>query len=421
MQYFAAVCLLLGTVMPSFCADGIPQSEYKQRRTALRKGVPDGLVILFGATEKDHGDLRSPFFQEANFYYLTGWTEPGAILVIAPEEEMLFIPKRDEEQEKWTGPKIAPGDAGAITATGFDRVAASESFESHILRWLDSAKRIYTLARQPSADLVRKLLPLRDIGDISMHIARLRMVKSQAEIEMIQHSTDVGIQAHKAGWRAIKPGVPEYQIASVMSYVYYGNGCERHAYAPIVGSGINAATLHYSKNRRTMDRGDLILMDVGPECSMYATDITRTVPVNGKFTPRQREIYEVVLGAQKAAIAAIKPGVMMGARTTKSGLHKIAADYIDSHGKDKNGGSLGKYFTHSLGHHVGLDVHDAFDPTLPLAAGMIVTVEPGIYIPEENIGVRIEDMVLVTENGAKILSSSLPRDVDEIERTMATR
>jgi Xaa-Pro aminopeptidase len=229
------------------------------------------------------------------------------------------------------------------------------------------------------------------------------------------------MQAHRAAWRAIKPGIPEYQIAAVMSYVYFGNGCERHAYSPIVGSGINTATLHYAKNRRTMDRGDLILMDVGPECSMYATDITRTVPVEGKFTARQREIYEVVLGAQKAAIAAIKPGVLLGSRTTKTGLHKIAADYIDSHGKDKNGKSLGPYFTHSIGHHVGLDVHDSADMAMPLAPGMVVTIEPGIYIPEENIGVRIEDMVLVTEHGAKVLSGSLPREVDEIERAMASR
>jgi Xaa-Pro aminopeptidase len=420
MRFFGVVWAILAAVLPAL-GDGIPLSEYKERRTALRKAVTDGVIILFGGTERDHGDLRSPFFQEPNFYYLTGWSEPGAMLVLTPEEEMLFIPKRDPEQEKWTGPKLAAGDANAGTVSGFDRIAAAESFESHLPRWLESAKKVYTLGREPSADALRKLIPLREITDVSTHIARQRMLKSPAEIEKIQRSTDVGVEAHKAAWKAIKPGVTEYQIASVMSYVYYGNGCERHAYAPIVGAGPNAATLHYSKNRRTMDRGELVLMDVGPECSMYATDITRTVPVNGKFTPRQREIYEIVLGAQKAAIAAVKPGVMLGTRITKSGLHKIAADYIDSHGKDKHGASLGKYFTHSLGHHVGLDVHDPNDPALPLAAGMIITIEPGIYIPEEGIGVRIEDMVLVTETGAKILSSRLPREPDEIERTMAAR
>jgi Xaa-Pro aminopeptidase len=200
-----------------------------------------------------------------------------------------------------------------------------------------------------------------------------------------------------------------------MSSTYFDRGCERHAYSPIVGSGGNAAILHYSKNARRMDNGELVLMDVGPECSMYATDITRTVPVNGKFTPRQRELYDIVLGAQKAALAAIKPGAMMGSRFNKVGVHKLVMDYFEEHGK------LGKYFTHGLGHHVGLDVHDAFDPTLPLAAGMVITLEPGLYIPEEGIGIRIEDMVLVTDKGAELLSSKLPREADEIEKAMSPR
>jgi Xaa-Pro aminopeptidase len=245
------------------------------------------------------------------------------------------------------------------------------------------------------------------------------MKKSPAEIALIQAATDATVEAHRAAWKRIKAGVSEYQVAATMAEVYFDRGCERHAYAPIVGTGKNAAILHYSQNRKRMDDGELVLMDVGAECSMYATDITRTVPVNGKFTPRQRELYQVVLGAQNAAIAAIKPGAVLGSRFTKNGLHKITADYIDSHGKDLKGGSLGQYFIHSLGHHVGLEVHDAVDPTLPLEAGMIVTMEPGIYIPDENIGIRIEDVVLVTETGAKILSSSLPREVNEIEKAMA--
>jgi Xaa-Pro aminopeptidase len=377
--------------------------------------------MLFGATEKDHGDLRSPFFQEPNFYYLTGWNEPGAILVLTPKEEVLLIPKRDPEQEKWTGPKAAPGDSNLNAVTGFDRVVPAESLEGNIPRWIETSRRVYTLAKEPAADKIHKLIPMREIVDVSNQIAKLRMIKSPAEIKMVQHSTDIGMEAHMAAWRQIKPGISEYQVAAVMSNAYFDKGCERHAYAPIVGSGPNAATLHYSKNRRRMDRGELVLMDVGPECSMYATDITRTVPVNGKFTPRQREIYDIVLGAQKAAIAAIKPGVMLGSRFTKSGLHKIAADYINSHGKDKHGKPLGQYFTHSLGHHVGLEVHDATDPALPLSPGMIITIEPGIYIPEEAIGVRIEDMVLVTETGATVMSSKLPREPQEIERAMAAR
>jgi Xaa-Pro aminopeptidase len=163
----------------------------------------------------------------------------------------------------------------------------------------------------------------------------------------------------------------------------------------------------------------LLLMDVGSECSMYATDITRTVPVNGKFTARQRALYEVVLGAWKAALAAVKPGVMFGSSRNVIGLQKIAYDYINTHGKDLKGEPLGKYFIHGLGHHVGLEVHDAFDPATPLAAGMVITLEPGIYIPEENIGIRIEDMILVTETGARVLSDALPREAADIEKFMA--
>jgi Xaa-Pro aminopeptidase len=168
-----------------------------------------------------------------------------------------------------------------------------------------------------------------------------------------------------------------------------------------------------------MEAGDLLVMDVAGEYSGYAADITRTIPVSGKFTPRQREIYEIVLAAQNAAIAAVKPGMTMG--RGDNSVDKVARDYINSHGKDLKGERLGKYFIHGLGHHVGLSVHDANDPTRPLAAGMIITIEPGIYIPEESLGVRIEDMVLVTETGGKLLSSSLPRDPAEIERIMAAR
>jgi Xaa-Pro aminopeptidase len=204
-----------------------------------------------------------------------------------------------------------------------------------------------------------------------------------------------------------------------MTNLYFENGCGRHAYAPIVGSGANAAVLHYNRNTRRMDAGELLLMDVGPECGMYATDITRTIPVDGKFTPRQRELYDIVLGAQKAVIAAVKPGALLGNGYDQRGLYKVALDYLNSHGKDKHGEKLGKYFTHGLGHHVGLDVHDPTVPTLVLQPGMVFTIEPGLYIPEEGIGIRIEDVILVTEDGARVLSASLPREADEIERFMA--
>ena len=211
----------------------------------------------------------------------------------------------------------------------------------------------------------------------------------------------------------MKPGLHEYEIAAAMTNTYFETGCERSAYAPIVGSGPNSVTLHYMANRRRMDAGEVVVMDVGAECADYATDVTRTVPVNGKFTPRQREIYEIVLGAQKAAIAAIKPGAKLRG---PGSLQEIAREYINTHGKDLHGDPLGKYFTHGLSHHVGLDVHDLSDSNVPIEAGMVITIEPGIYIPEENIGVRIEDTLLVTEAGSRNLSASLPKEPKEIEK-----
>ncbi|MGH9559192.1 MAG: M24 family metallopeptidase, partial [Bryobacteraceae bacterium] len=175
--------------------------------------------------------------------------------------------------------------------------------------------------------------------------------------------------------------------------------------------------LHYMANRRRIAPGDLVVMDVGAECSDYATDVTRTVPANGKFTLRQREIYEVVLGAQKDALAAVKPGMKVGG--DEGSLYRIAYDYINTHSKDLYGEPLGKYFTHGLSHHVGLEVHDPGDPGLTLKPGMVITIEPGVYIPEENIGVRIEDTIVVTANGYRNLSGSLPKEPDEIEKLVS--
>ena len=419
MHKFAFFAFLAACALPLRPASPVPQSEYKQRRAALREKIGDGVLILFGNTESEHGNIRSGFFQEPNFYYVTGWNEPGARLVMTPSAEILLIPRRDPEQEKWTGRKLAPGDADVATVTGFDSVGATESFESSLPKWLEAGNKLYTLAKTPGADALRRAVPLRELYDATMHLSRIRAIKSVPEISLIQRATDAGVQAHRAAWKRIKPGLSEYQVAATMSNAYFETGCERHAYSPIVGSGQNGAILHYSQNTRKMDEGELLLMDVGPECSMYATDITRTVPVSGKFNSRQRELYDIVLGAQKAAIAAVKPGVMLGSRTSKTGLQKLVIDYFNSHGADKHGKPLGQYFTHGLGHHVGLDVHDPYDPAIPLAPGMVITIEPGLYIPEESIGIRIEDVVLVTEDGAKVLSSSLPSEAEAIERAMA--
>ncbi|MGE5570170.1 MAG: M24 family metallopeptidase [Rhodospirillales bacterium] len=405
-------------------AAGIPNEEYRARRQKVRSELGDAVLVLFGNTERDVAGLRHAFVQEPNFYYLTGWLEPNAILLLTPDTEMLFLPPRDPASERYTGRKIAPGDESATEATGFEKVLPAAQFEAQFKRALESRTSVYTLPGTSGAEKLKSLAPLREFRDAVPMLARHRAVKSKREIEMIRRSVDATVEAHRAAWRRIAPGLYEYQVAATMTFAMQDNECERNAYAPIVGSGPSALVLHYAKNSRKMDAGELVLMDVGAECSAYAADVTRTVPVSGRFTPRQRELYEVVLGAQKAVLAAIKPGVIMGAnRTAPNSLYKVAYDYLNEHGKDAKGNPLGKYLTHGVSHHVGLQVHDApaASYSQPLEAGMVITVEPGIYIPEESIGIRIEDTVLVTPDGAEVLSAALPKEPDEIEKAMAAR
>jgi Xaa-Pro aminopeptidase len=411
----------------------IPAKEFAERREKLRKSIPDGVFVLFGAKESE--DLHYAFFQDTNFLYLTGWEEPGAILVITPTpdkdepggaerskapREILFLPQRLVGGEKWTGRKLGPDDPNAPGTTGFATIMPAERFESELKTLLEVYPNLYAVTSDPASAILQKIAPLRTVLDTKQALGRLRMEKSEAEIALIQTATDASVRAHRAAWQMIAPGDYEYEIAAVMVGSYLREGCRRSSYSPIVGSGPNSVTLHYSRNSRQMDAGEVVVMDVAAECANYASDITRTLPANGKFSPRQREIYEIVLGAQKAAIAAIRPGMTL-ARTTPDSLYKIAFDYINTHGKDLHGEPLGKYFTHGLGHHVGLDVHDESETTDPLKAGMVVTMEPGIYIPEENIGVRIEDVILVTATGSKVMSADLPTDPDLIEHELAGR
>jgi Xaa-Pro aminopeptidase len=246
----------------------------------------------------------------------------------------------------------------------------------------------------------------------------MRQIKSPGEIALLTRAIDLSVDAQLDAMRMVRPGLYEYQVAARMVQIHANGGCETEAYAPIVGTGLHSTILHFNELDALIQDGDVVLLDVGGQCSGYAADITRTLPANGHFTPRQREIYEIVLGAQNAVLAAMKPGATLG-REGDHSLFKIAYDYMNSHGTDREGRTLGRYFIHGLGHHIGLDVHDAGDPNRPLEPGMVVTNEPGIYIPAEKIGVRIEDDVLITPTGYKLLTARLPRTVSEIEAIMA--
>jgi Xaa-Pro aminopeptidase len=248
------------------------------------------------------------------------------------------------------------------------------------------------------------------------------MYKDAGEIERIRKATNASISGHLAAMRSVKPGVTEREISALLQYEWGKRGCERPAYAPIVGSGYYSTVLHYSDDSGTMQSGDVVVIDAAGEYAMYASDITRTLPISGKFTPRQREIYDIVLGAQRAAAEAFQSGKSTLKRGATNSLYQVAYDYINTHGKDLHGQPLGKYFIHGLGHFVGLNVHDPGDYDVPLGPGTVFTLEPGIYIPEEKLGVRIEDIVYVDQTGKLIdLTADLPHSADEVERAMAAK
>jgi Xaa-Pro aminopeptidase len=414
-----------------------PNEVYAGRRARLRAQV-DGPAVLFGYTGKEDASPSYVFNQEENFYYLTGHNETGAALVLVPNDsagetwsgphEILFLPPHDPDRERWEGHRMGPHDPGVAEKTGFESVESSGNLRRELDKLARAFPNFYTLL--PGAEDVgypharnwstwlHQLLPQVAQREIAALIGAMRQVKSAGEIELLTRAIELSVDAHLEAMNMLRPGLYEYQVAARMESIHKYGGCEREAYAPIVGTGANSTILHYNGLRSRIEPGDIVLLDVGGQYSGYSADITRTVPADGKFTARQREIYEIVLGAQNAVLAVLKRG-MSFSRTGPSSLYRVAYDYINSHGKDKHGRPLGRYFLHGLGHHIGLDVHDAGDPYRPLEPGMVVTVEPGIYIPEENLGVRIEDDVLITEAGYKLLSARLPRTIEEIEKIMA--
>jgi Xaa-Pro aminopeptidase len=399
---------------------------------------------LFAPVERS--DELYGFRQNDNFFYLTGWSEPGGALLISPEKpaaadsparpysEVLFLPARNLAQEKWLGPKLGPGDAEVTRMTGVQDVEPLDKMHDALSGVLQGQRSVVysdlggfdetSASTEPLAWLRRGQAfgGFVSFQDVRKFISELRTVKDQGEIDLVRKATQASMAGHVAALKAIHPGVGEREIEALFTYQYMKNGCERAAYAPIVGSGLNSTVLHYSDDSGTMRDGDVVVMDVAGEYSMYASDITRTAPVNGKFTARQREIYGIVLGAQQAAMQAFKAGVSHLTGTGPDSLNKVARDYIDSHGKDLHGQPLGKYFIHGLGHYVGLNVHDPGDYSVPLDRGMVFTIEPGIYIPEEKLGVRVEDIFYVDQQGnLQMFTKDLPHTADDVELAMRAR
>jgi Xaa-Pro aminopeptidase len=415
-----------------------PDADYKARREALGKKV-GGIVVLFGSLEPVES-LYS-FRQDDDFYYLSGWTEPGPALLIAPAveagdknpargyTEILFLPPRNLGMERFTGPKLGADDPQAPKLTGFDRVEEMSKLPQELSKIIAGGPSIvYTELPQPGEtspsyeplQFLKRTNSFLTFEDVKPSVAALRVHKDAGEISLLQKAVDISVLAHAAAMKALKPNMPEYQISALLQYEWERRGCERAAYPSIVGSGHNSTVLHYSENTATMKPDNVVVIDAAAECSMYAADITRTLPVSGRFNARQREIYDIVLGAQQAAIDAFQSGKSLLYGESDASLTKIAKDYIRAHGKDLHGRPLDQYFIHGIGHYIGLDVHDAGDYKVPLGPGMTFTIEPGIYIPEEHLGVRIEDDFLVSEDGKLIkLSAALPSKADDVEKIMA--
>ena len=441
--YLLILCILI--VVPFLYAlDRQANADYRARRQALASKTDGGVVVMFAGTEAEGPNDLYGFRQDDNFFYLTGWTQPGAALLVArevaakdgaparPYTEILFLPEHNYVQEKWTGPKLGPENPDAAKFTGFDKVEPLGNMRAELVRLLppqgavvysDLLKYGQPSQSAGSLDWLQRenAFPLStSFQDVRPLLAHQRTFKDAGEIERIRHAAEASMAAHLAAMHAVKPGVKELEISALMQYEWGKRGCERPAYAPIVGSSFNSTVLHYSEDSGTMQADDVVVIDAAGEYSMYAADITRTLPVSGKFTPRQREIYDIVLGAQLAAIAAFQSGKSTLSKDGPNSLYKVAYDYIKSHGRDLHGQPLGKYFIHGLSHYIGLSVHDPGDYSVPISPGMAFTIEPGIYIPEEKLGVRIEDDFYVDANGKLInLTANLPRTADEVERAMA--
>lgn len=433
----------------------IKMSEFRARRKAVMERIGDqGIVILPAALEVHrNNDAVYPYRQHSDFYYLTGFNEPEAVLVLAPHypegEFILFNRVRDPEHEVWDGPRA--GQAGAVKQFGADVAFPIDDFSEHLAELLTGRKIIYTLLGAQSAfdnQLMSALQLLHakvrsgiqapfSLTDISPILHDMRLIKTADELALMQKAIDITGSGHVAAMKACRPGCYEYMLEAELSYQFQRQGARFSAYNAIVGSGKNTCVLHYVQNDAEIRSGDLVLIDAGAEIANYAADITRTFPANGKFSGEQRAIYELVLSAQLEAIKTIKPGSLWPDAQNKV-VHCLTQGLMDlGILKGELSGLIEReayspYYMHRSGHWLGLDVHDAGaykhgEQWVKLKAGMVLTVEPGLYLSENipgldkrwhHMGVRIEDDVLVTSSGCDVLSQAIPKTIDEIETVM---
>lgn len=432
--------------------DLLPSDFHAGRRDELRKMMPENSVAVFFSNpiRNRSNDVDYEYHQDPNFYYLTGVTEPNSILVVFSEPQMIdgektneviFVQERDESIEVWNGPRLG---VEGIQQMGLNKVLSNKEFKNIDLKLekfdfityslpTESLKDnpfdkedMYNLRQQFEAHLFKAEDNVIKRGEYAVYMARLREIKTEEELALMRRAIDITCQAQVELLKALEPGMKEYQSEAVIEFIFKLNGAEYPGFPSIQGSGMNSCVLHYQTNRKSMIGNNLLVSDVGAEYHGYTADVTRTMPVDGKFSEEEAKIYNLVLAAQEAGIAESKVGNNFWAPN-------IAATTVLSQGLMELGiiqspAELKRYFMHGTSHYLGLDVHDT-GTYGKLQENSVITVEPGIYIPENspcdpkwwNIGVRIEDDILITTEGPENLSGCIPRTIPEIEQLMAQK
>lgn len=429
---------------------------FKARRNKICKALGQSAMIV--ASHPEHirnDDVHYPYRQDSNLYYLTGFEEPDSFLLLRPgknPESVMFVREKNIERETWDGFRFGPD--GVKKEFQIDEVYTIDQFQEKALELLKGYSEVYyRLFKNAEADVqIQKLLlavkrfygrsgyGLLTIKDADQFLGEARLIKDEYEIQNLKKACSISALAHKKAMQSIRVGMPEREIQGLLASEFYKQGSAREGYGFIVASGNNATTLHYNFNDQICENGDLLLIDAGCEFNMYTGDITRTFPVNGRFTPAQKKVYDLVLKVQKEIISILKPGIFFP-DLQKMGTELLVDAMIElglvSGIKEDIIKSLEykKYYPHGIGHWLGMDVHDSGMYLIegnprPIEAGMVFTVEPGLYIPLNDlsapaeyrgIGVRIEDNILITQNGCEVLTSEVPKEVDEIEQLILGR
>ena len=434
-----------------------------QLQEFMRRLDKNSVAIIPAAREavRSH-DTNYRYRQNSDFFYLTGFEEPEAIAVIAPSQDKkftLFVRPRNLEQEIWNGYRA--GVEGAVADYSADQAFAISEFDAKLPEILDGPEVLYYAFGHTTGEMDQKIIrqlrnmretnrkplePPRSIVDPTSILHEMRVIKSSDEVDIMQRAADIAAEAHVEAMKAVRPGMMEYEVEAMLEAHFRKHGASGSSYTSIVGGGGNATVLHYIDNKDQLQDGDLLLVDAGAEYRGYASDITRTFPINGKFTQAQRDIYDLVLKCQVSCVDMVRPGVRLEDLKTHSveilteGMVALGLLKGDSKKLIEEKKYM-QFYMHNLGHYLGIDVHDAGryyfkGESRPAEVGMVMTIEPGLYIspdrsripegfnqdiPEKylGIGVRIEDDVLVTENGARVLTHKVPKDPQEIEAVMA--